>query len=237
MSFGSSSATKTNRPNYNAIRGTRYKSNDIIMNTLQNPLFTDLRNDISFTVGDKFVVLIEHQSSVNPNMGLRSLLYIARIYEQLTDKDGMYRARKISIENPKFYVMYNGVEEYPEKSTVKLSDLFKVQGVENNLEVIVKVYNVNAGHNKNMMARSKTLNEYAIFIAKIREYRESGGFELTEALNRAVADCLREDILRKFLESHGGDVVSILSREFNIDDASLYLKYTLTFLSGYKTIL
>ena len=204
---------------YNAIKGTNYDAKAIIMNTLQNPLFVGLRNDISFTVEDKFIILIEHQSSINPNMGLRCLLYIVRLYEQLIDKDGIYKAKPISIENPEFYVIYNGVEDYPEKATIRLSDLFKVQGIENNLELVVTVYNANKGYNKKIMEHSRTLNEYAEFVAKVRDYVENSGLELVEALNKAVSDCVRENILKEFLQKHGGDVVSILSREFNMDDA------------------
>jgi len=205
---------------YNAINGTNYTSNEVIMNTLQNPLFVGLRNDISFTIENKFIILIEHQSSINPNMGLRCLLYIARIYEQLLDKDGIYRTKPVSIENPEFYVMYNGKEEYSEKTMIKLSDLFKIKdGRENNLELIVTVYNVNKGHNKNIMERSRTLDEYAVFIAKVRDYIDNSGLELTEALKKAVTDCIKENILREFLEKNGGDIVSILHREYNFDDA------------------
>jgi len=204
---------------YNALKGTNYNSKTIIMNTLQNPLFIGLRNDISFTVENKFIVLIEHQSSINPNMGLRCLLYIARIYEQLMDKDGIYKTKLMSIENPEFYVIYNGKEDYPEKTTVKLSDLFKLKGAANNLELIVTVYNLNKGRNKKIMKQSKTLNEYAEFVAKVRDYTENSGLELTAALKKAIEDCVRKNILREFLEKNGGDVVSILSREFSLDDA------------------
>ena len=204
---------------YNAIMGTNYAPDVLKMNTLQNPLFVGLRNDISFTLEDKFVILIEHQASVNPNMGLRCLLYITQIYERLIDKDGLYKTKAMSIENPEFIVMYNGKEDYPEKSMVKLSDLYKVKdGSEPKLELIVTVYNINAGYNKDMMKRSRTLDEYAAFVAKVRKFVEGGGYERTEAINKAVAECVREGVLREFLEKYGGDVVSILYREFSIDD-------------------
>ncbi|MCL2772672.1 MAG: Rpn family recombination-promoting nuclease/putative transposase [Oscillospiraceae bacterium] len=204
---------------YGAIKGTNYDSKEIIMNTLQNSLFVGLRNDISFSVENKFIILIEHQASINPNMGLRCLLYIARLYEQLADKNGIYKTKPISIENPEFYVIYNGKDDYPEKATIRLSDLFKVQGIKNNLELTVTVYNANKGYNKRIMNHSKTLYEYAEFIAKVRDYAENSGLELTEALNNAVSDCVKENILREFLQKHRGDIVSILTREWNLDDA------------------
>jgi hypothetical protein len=190
------------------------------MNTLQNPFFFgDLRNDISFTVEDKLIILLEHHSSVNPNMGLRFLLYIADLYEISIDKKAMYKENPMSIANPEFYVIYNGKEEYPEKSTVRLSDLFRIKGVENSLELTATVYNANKGYNKTIMERSKTLNEYAAFVAKVRDYKENSGLKLTEALKKAVEDCIKENILRDFLEKHGGEVVNILFREWNLDDA------------------
>jgi hypothetical protein len=38
----------------------------VIVNTLQNVLFLGQVNDISFLVGSVLVVLIEHQSTINP---------------------------------------------------------------------------------------------------------------------------------------------------------------------------
>jgi predicted transposase/invertase (TIGR01784 family) len=208
---------------YNAIKGTNYTADTIKMNTLQNPFFFgDFRNDISFTVEDKLIILIEHQSSVNPNMGLRCLLYLADLYEVLIDKKAMYKESPISIANPEFYVLYNGKEPYPEKAIVKLSDLFKERSAENNLELIVTVYNVNNGQNKEIMERSRTLNEYAIFVDKVNKYteksKEKSMAALTAALKVAVADCINEDILQEFLMKHGGDIVNTLLREWNLDD-------------------
>ena len=207
---------------YNAIKGTSYTPNLLKMNTIQNPLYYGgLRNDVSFTVEDKFVILFEHQSTVNPNMGLRCLLYIADIYKQLiqANKDDLYKTKPMSIETPEFYVLYNGRDKYPEKDTVKLSDLFKVHGEENNLELMVTVYNVNHGHNAGIMKRSRTLNEYAVFINKVHGYEYTKKLTRTEAINRAVEDCVNENILIEFLQKYGGEIVSILNMEWNMDDA------------------
>jgi len=204
---------------YNAIKGTNYAADDIQIYTLENPFFFGgLRNDLAFTVGGKLIILIEHQASVNPNMGLRFLLYIALIYEILINKKAMYKTKAMKIANPEFYVIYNGKEDYPEKTVIKLSDLYEIQGLENDLELIVTVYNMNKGYNKKMMSQSNTLGEYAAFVAKVREYEEDG-FELTEALKRAIEDCVRDDILKEFLQKYGGEVVNMLYREWNLEDA------------------
>ena len=205
---------------YNGIKGTNYTADAVRMNTLQNPFFFGaLRNDLSFTVEDRLIILLEHQASVNPNMGLRFLLYIAELYEISIDKKEMYKAAPMSIANPEFYVIYNGKGDYPERATVKLSDIFEVQGIKNNLELMVTVINANKGYNQKIMKRSQTLGEYAEFVAKVREYMDKGECELTEALEKAIKDCVKENILREFLEKHGGYVVNMMSREFNIVDA------------------
>jgi hypothetical protein len=54
-------------------------------------LFNDLKNDISFILGGRFVVLVEHQSTLNANMPLRMLEYIGRVYEKITDSSAMYK--------------------------------------------------------------------------------------------------------------------------------------------------
>ncbi|MCL1793459.1 MAG: hypothetical protein FWG34_06290 [Oscillospiraceae bacterium] len=61
--------------------------------------------------------------------------------------------------------------------------------------------------------------EYAEFVARVREYTDGSGLELTEALEKAVEDCVKSNILREFLEKHGGDIVNLLSREWNLDEA------------------
>ncbi|MDR1363621.1 MAG: Rpn family recombination-promoting nuclease/putative transposase, partial [Spirochaetaceae bacterium] len=64
---------------YNAIEGTNYTdAGDIKINTLRDIIFLDKVNDVSFEFRKKQIVLIEHQSTINPNMALRLLMYIGR---------------------------------------------------------------------------------------------------------------------------------------------------------------
>ena len=98
----------------------------VTINTLQNVLFQNRINDISFEIGGKLVVLIEHQSTVNPNMALRILMYIARIYEKIiVDNRSLYTTQLIRIPRPEFFVLYNGKEPFPDEQTFKLSDAFE----------------------------------------------------------------------------------------------------------------
>jgi len=97
----------------------------VSINTLKNVLYMDFYNDISFEIYGKLVILIEHQSTLNPNVALRLLLYISDIYEAMIDSKTLYSTTSLSIPWPEFFVLYNGKEEFPDEKIVKLSDLFK----------------------------------------------------------------------------------------------------------------
>lgn len=59
------------------------------------------------------------------------------------------------------------------------------------------------------------LYEYAVFVAKIKRYRES--MELKEAIDLAVRECIEENILRDFLEQHRREVCDMCLTEFEED--------------------
>jgi hypothetical protein len=206
------------RETYLALPGTSIGENEKIeLNTLTNVLFMEQINDVSFTVGNRLVVLFEHQSSVNPNMPLRVLLYIARLYEKNIERKKLYSKKKIEIPKPEFYVLYNGVDPFPEQATLKLSDAFK-EKTNIALELEVKVYNINEGHNKEILKKSKSLSGYALFVEKVREFsRESGSFE--EGMVQAIDWCEKHDVLAAFLKQHDSEVRNMLITEWNTEEA------------------
>ena len=128
---------------YNAIEGTNYgEDTEIEINTLEDVLFMDRINDISFTINGKFVILVEHQTTVNQNMPLRFLMYVARLYEKITDNRSVYKEKLIKIPTPEFIVLYNGKDDIPEEQIMKLSDAF-IEKDDIKLELKVKVININ----------------------------------------------------------------------------------------------
>ena len=204
---------------YNAIENTNYdKNTPIEITTLENVLYMEQINDISFVIDGKIVVLIEHQSTINKNMPLRMFIYLAKIYEKMTDGDkGIYGTSRIEIPAPEFIVLYNGKDEYPDKETLFLSGSYKEKGRKKFLDLEVQVYNINKGRNPEIAAKSETLNGYETFIAEIREYEKTMSRE--EAISKAVKDCIKRNILKGFLEKHSTEVVGMLTREWNWDDA------------------
>jgi len=202
---------------YNAIEGTNYSEDtEINIKTLTDVLFMDRMNDISFIIDGKFIILIEHQSTVNYNMPLRLLLYIARIYEKIIDNKSIYRKKLMKIPTPEFVVLYNGKEKQPEEQMLKLSDAF-IEKDDFKLELIVKLININYGKSK-ILEKSKNLNDYSYLMYDIQKYRDAG-LSLKGAIKNAVQDCIRQDRLKKFLKEHSAEVENMLYTEFDIDIA------------------
>ncbi len=110
---------------YNAVNGTGYdRVEDLEINTLENAVYMNMKNDISFVV-DFQLNLYEHQSTVNPNIPLRNLFYVSKVLQNLVKDENLHGSRRIKIPVPKFVVFYNGSLKQPERVIHRLSDLFE----------------------------------------------------------------------------------------------------------------
>jgi hypothetical protein len=194
----------------------------VSINTLENVLYMDFNNDISFEIGGKLVVLIEHQSTINPNMALRLLIYITRVLEKRIKSRTLYSKKPVSIPYPEFYVLYNGKDPFPDNEIVRLSDLFEKPqelGLPKKalpmLELEVKVININEGRNSEIAKRCKKLQEYSTFIAKIHSFWKEAG-NLEDAIKTAITYCQKHDILTEYLEIHGSEVLNMILTEWNM---------------------
>jgi len=120
---------------------------------------------------------------------------------------------------PEFMVLYNGTEEYPDTSILKLSDAFET--IENNdainIELTAPVFNINAGKNKDIAKKSKALYDYSAFIAEVREHEKTS--ILAEAVRAAIKACIKKGILEDFLLENSSEVFNMLTTEWNWDTA------------------
>ena len=73
--------------------------------------------------------------------------------------------------------------------------------------------NINSGKNQSITDSCHVLYEYAVFVAKIKRYRDS--MALKEAIDLAVRECIEENILRDFLEQHRREVCDMCLTEFD----------------------
>jgi hypothetical protein len=216
----------TLRELYCALEGvTLPPDTPVIVNSLEEVLYMERMNDISFEIGGKLVVLVEHQSTINPNMALRLLLYVGRVYEKIIDDRMIYSSKQMTIPRPEFYVLYNGVSPYPDEDVLKLSDMFEnletlgLPVKENPaLELMVRAININEGKNEAIAKKCRLLSEYSAFVAKVREF-EKDGLKRGEAIKKAVIYCRDHDILKEFLEKNAKEIMNMLLTEWNWDDA------------------
>ena len=109
---------------------------------LENGISLSIRNDAAFIVGTD-INIYEHQSSYNPNMPLRALVYFTTIVQELLQKRDWFSSHLIKIPTPHFAVFYNGMADRPEKEILKLSSSFEKPTENPELELICTVYNIN----------------------------------------------------------------------------------------------
>lgn len=149
---------------FNAVHGTNYQDvDDVEINTIEGILYMTTKNDISFLV-DGTMNLYEHQSTANPNMPLRGLLYFGQLYHKYIKTRGIniYSSKLQKIPVPHYVVFYNGTQEEPDEQILLLSDAFQKeherQYVHGCLECEVRMLNINYGHNKELMEKCKLLD-------------------------------------------------------------------------------
>jgi len=211
---------------YNAFSAVEYPADTPLeINTLDRTLFYTLINDVSFVLDNKLILLIEHQSTYNPNMPFRILLFIAEILKRrYDDSRPFYKSKLQQIEKIRCFVLYNGKEDQPAKRILRLSDAYKqvfddIGDPELNiqLELVVPVYNINLGKNPEILTKCQPLHEYSQFIAKVNEGL-AAGMDLTQAIEAAIKYCLEHNIMAEYLEKHGTEVRGVLFQELTYRD-------------------
>ena len=198
---------------YNAITGKHYADPELLeINTLENAIYMSMKNDVSFLI-DGRLSLYEHQSTKNPNLPLRFLLYISHLYSRLTVKENLYGETIVQIPAPEFLIFYNGKDKMPERQILRLSDMYSVQEGQPKLELEATLLNISGSNNQKLKEACRTLGEYAIYTDKIRAYTEE--MELSEAVDRAMDECIREDVLREFLMKHRAEARAMSIFEYD----------------------
>ncbi|MCM1494157.1 MAG: Rpn family recombination-promoting nuclease/putative transposase [Muribaculaceae bacterium] len=203
---------------YNAVSGKSCTDPELLeIVTLENAIYMGVKNDLAFLV-DLHLYLYEHQSTVNLNMPFRFLQYVTEEYGKLSAEENIYGSRRIPLPAPHFVVFYNGRSPQPEKQAMKLSDAFRTQEEDPQtelpqMELRVLVLNINEGYNTELKQQCRTLGEYMQYVDRVRGYASFMSME--EAVDRAVDECIREGILRKFLLANKAEVKRMSIYEYD----------------------
>ena len=206
---------------YNALNGTTHTDEEEMeIVTLENAIYINVKNDLAFVL-DSNLNLYEHQSTYNPNMPLRDLIYVAKEFQKFVDNHSLYSEKPVVLPYPKFVVFYNGIDERPEKEILKLSDLYNAaEDLRENpeLELKVIVLNINKGYNEDLKRKCPLLLEYMQYVDKVRYYKEEKKMDLPDAVECTIADCVKEGILEEFLRKNRAEVLDVSIFEYNAEE-------------------
>ena len=198
---------------YNAINGTSYDDPDLLqVNTLENAVYMSMQNDVSFII-DMRLNLYEHQSTYSPNLPVRYLLYVADVYSDYTKDMNLYGTKAVKLPTPRFVIFYNGQAEQPDRKEVKLSELFSIPDADPSLELKAVMLNINKGHNRKLMETCRTLQDYAEYTFRVREYAAEMPLDL--AVEQAITECISEGILADFLRKNRAEAKKVSIYEYD----------------------
>lgn len=181
---------------------------------VENVLYMNFQNDISFGVDGKVMVFGEHQSSMNENMPLRSLMYVGRAYKKIVPVRERYKKKMRKLPQPEFYTFYNVKETWGKEKILRLSDAYLLQTDDPMLELTVKVININHKDNHEILKKCSVLKEYSEFVEIVRKHKEIGE---QEYFRKAIEDCIKRGILKEYLERKGSEVLNMLIAEYDYD--------------------
>ena len=205
---------------YNGVNHSHYGNpQDIETMTIGEILYLGMRNDVAFLLSG-FLNLYEQQATWNPNMPIRFLLYLARIYEKYIyqNKLNLFSEKLLSLPVPQFAVFYNGTKEQPDERILLLSDLFDAGLVKGNpsLELRVRMININRGRNPELMKACRPLAEYSWLIGEIRN-NQARSWDLGHAVDMALDDMPKDYLIRECLMENRVEVKGMVLEELDQD--------------------
>lgn len=201
---------------YSALHETDYQDDSQLeIVTIKSVVYVVMKNDLAFVMTG-VLNIYEHQSTYSPNLPVRFLIYLAQEYQTVVERAerSLYGTTQIMLPTPQCVVFYNGIKEMPEEKTLRLSEAFENQSVRPDIELTVRMININCGHNRALMEKCRTLAEYSEFVGVTREFT-AGKNNAETALADAVDYCIDNGILADFLRKNRAEVVGMLLEEFD----------------------
>lgn len=200
---------------YNALCGTSHTNmDDIQIYTIDDVIYIKMKNDVSILL-ESFLYLWEQQSTYNPNMPIRGLMYFSKMYDRyiMENQLNIYGKTLIKLPTPRYTVLYNGTEELPGQMKLKLSESFINTDTSGDFEWTATMINLNNGKNDNLLEHCRPLRDYMTLVNKIRSNNET--MKLEDAVDAAVTYCIENDVLKSFLVKHRAEVKDMCITEFN----------------------
>ena len=188
---------------------TDVTEDDLTDITIENVLTNALYNDLGFRVGNRLIILVEAQSTWSVNILIRALLYIVTTYQKYIDERDLdvYASKKIDIPKPELYVIYTGDRKNRPKE-LQLSKEFFPKETDLALDVKVKMI---YGDKKDDI-----IGQYVLFTKVYDEQRRLYG-RIRKAIEETIQVCKERNVLKEYLESREGEVVTMMSTLFDYE--------------------
>ena len=201
---------------YNAINNTSYtNADDIQITTIQDAVYMKMKNDVSFLVNN-IMNFYEQQSTFNPNMPMRFLIYSGMVYSKYIENTKEYHEFS-SVQQkapaPQCICFYNGTSDKDDRMILKLSDSFEPDS-RSDIEVYVTMININHGHNKNLLETCKPLEEYSWFVDRVRVLQKEKT-TLEECVDIALSELPDDSLIKPFLLANKAEVKRMCITEYN----------------------
>ena len=226
---------------YNGLNDTNYTNvDDLTVTTLKGGIYMKYKNDASFVFGQD-LYMFEQQSSRNPNMPLRFLHYLSDVYRQMYNNSDLHRSTMLKIPVPHFVTFYNGKQPLEAESILRLSDMYEKNIDCPELELMVRVININTDNNagnksrtfnsnindnsvsnsnihtysSEFLSKCETLKDYMIFVNKVRVKTDVEKIDIRTAVTEAVDECIAENVLSEFFRNHREEVITVSIYEYD----------------------
>ena len=214
--FGNAEKKEWTLSLYNAMNGSNYSDPEAIqLNTIEDAVYMGMKNDVSFLIADTFN-LYEHQSSFNPNMPMRFLIYAGMLYDKYIQENKEYhRYSSVQQKAPtlKCVCFYNGTKKMGDRLVLRLSDAFD-PNTKSDIEVTVTMININYGHNSELLAMCKPLEDYSYFVHEVRAKRKPMG-SLEKAVDAAIEALADDSPIKPFLIANQAEVKNLFITEYD----------------------
>ena len=204
---------------YNALSDKNYTDISALeITTIDDVIYVTMKNDLSFLINSE-MHLFEQQSTVNPNMPLRGLIYFSQLYQKEVAKRNLdiFGRARIKIPSPKFVVFYNGKQEQDDIVKYRLSDLFEVTDSSGEFEWTATVININKNHNESLQKKCESLYHYCVFVDRVKANLDKR-MEPEDAINEAVDFAIKGNFLDGYFKEQRMNIVGNLLTEFNQED-------------------
>ena len=204
---------------YNALSDKNYTDISALeITTIDDVIYVTMKNDLSFLINSE-MHLFEQQSTVNPNMPLRGLIYFSQLYQKEVAKRNLdiFGRARIKIPSPKFVVFYNGKQEQDDIVKYRLSDLFEVTDSSGEFEWTATVININKNHNESLQKKCESLYHYCVFVDRVKANLDKR-MKPEKAINEAVDFAIKGNFLEGYFKEQQMNIVGNLLTEFNQED-------------------